>query len=128
MSDTLARLAEVLESRKSADPQSSYVAKLYAKGMDKVGSARLYDVTGVILTAAASALVIILALRIGVLEIEPGGKLRVRFRDNKEPLSAPLREAVRLVETLFSPLRPKPPTVPASQETSDVTPPGDNAK
>lgn len=36
MSDTLAHLAEVLESRKSADPQSSYVAKLYAKGMDSI--------------------------------------------------------------------------------------------
>lgn len=36
MSDTLSRLAEVLESRKSADPQSSYVAKLYAKGMDSI--------------------------------------------------------------------------------------------
>jgi phosphoribosyl-ATP pyrophosphohydrolase len=36
MSDTLARLAEMLESRKSADPQSSYVAKLYAKGMDSI--------------------------------------------------------------------------------------------
>ena len=36
MSDTLARLAEMLESRKSADPQSSYVAKLYAKGMDGI--------------------------------------------------------------------------------------------
>ena len=36
MSDTLDRLAEMLESRKSADPQSSYVAKLYAKGMDGI--------------------------------------------------------------------------------------------
>lgn len=36
MSDTLDRLAEMLESRKSADPQSSYVAKLYAKGMDAI--------------------------------------------------------------------------------------------
>jgi phosphoribosyl-ATP pyrophosphohydrolase len=36
MSDTLTRLAEVLENRKSADPQSSYVAKLYAKGMDSI--------------------------------------------------------------------------------------------
>lgn len=36
MSDTLNRLAEVLESRKNADPQSSYVAKLYAKGMDGI--------------------------------------------------------------------------------------------
>jgi len=36
MSDTLNRLAEALESRKSADPQSSYVAKLYAKGLDSI--------------------------------------------------------------------------------------------
>ncbi len=36
MSDILARLAETLEARKSADPQSSYVAKLYAKGMDSI--------------------------------------------------------------------------------------------
>ena len=36
MSDTLSRLAEVLESRKAADPQSSYVAKLYSKGMDGI--------------------------------------------------------------------------------------------
>ncbi|HLD10255.1 MAG TPA: phosphoribosyl-ATP diphosphatase [Methylophilaceae bacterium] len=36
MSDVLNRLAELLEARKSADPQSSYVAKLYAKGMDGI--------------------------------------------------------------------------------------------
>jgi len=36
MSDVLNRLAELLEARKSADPQSSYVAKLYAKGMDAI--------------------------------------------------------------------------------------------
>ena len=36
MSDTLDRLAEMLESRKSADPQSSYVSKLYTKGMDGI--------------------------------------------------------------------------------------------
>ncbi|MDR2219202.1 MAG: phosphoribosyl-ATP diphosphatase [Methylobacillus sp.] len=36
MSDMLDRLAAMLESRKSADPQSSYVAKLYAKGMDGI--------------------------------------------------------------------------------------------
>lgn len=36
MSDVLERLAELLEQRKSADPQSSYVAKLYAKGMDSI--------------------------------------------------------------------------------------------
>ena len=36
MSDILSRLAETLEARKSADPQSSYVAKLYAKGLDSI--------------------------------------------------------------------------------------------
>jgi phosphoribosyl-ATP pyrophosphohydrolase len=36
MSDVLDRLAGLLEARKSADPQSSYVAKLYAKGMDGI--------------------------------------------------------------------------------------------
>lgn len=36
MNDVLDRLAELLEQRKSADPQSSYVAKLYAKGTDAI--------------------------------------------------------------------------------------------
>lgn len=36
MSDILNRLAETLEARKSADPESSYVAKLYAKGLDGI--------------------------------------------------------------------------------------------
>ncbi|HYG32351.1 MAG TPA: phosphoribosyl-ATP diphosphatase [Methylophilaceae bacterium] len=36
MSDVLNRLADLLEQRKQADPQSSYVAKLYAKGMDTI--------------------------------------------------------------------------------------------
>lgn len=36
MSDVLDRLSELLEQRKCADPQSSYVAKLYAKGMDSI--------------------------------------------------------------------------------------------
>lgn len=34
--DTLERLAEVLEARKQADPDSSYVARLYAKGLDAI--------------------------------------------------------------------------------------------
>lgn len=34
MSDVLQKLAEVLEARKQADPDSSYVARLYAKGTD----------------------------------------------------------------------------------------------
>ena len=36
MSDILDRLAELLEQRKTADPSTSYVAKLYAKGMDSI--------------------------------------------------------------------------------------------
>jgi len=36
MTDVLTRLAEVLEERKAADPDSSYVAKLYAKGLDAI--------------------------------------------------------------------------------------------
>lgn len=34
--DTLEKLAEVLEARKGADPDSSYVAKLYDKGLDAI--------------------------------------------------------------------------------------------
>lgn len=36
MSDTLQKLAEVLEQRKSAEPESSYVASLYHKGLDSI--------------------------------------------------------------------------------------------
>lgn len=36
MNDILDRLADLLEQRKSADPATSYVAKLYAKGMDSI--------------------------------------------------------------------------------------------
>ena len=36
MNDVLNRLSELLEQRKNADPASSYVAKLYAKGMDSI--------------------------------------------------------------------------------------------
>jgi phosphoribosyl-ATP pyrophosphohydrolase len=34
--DTLARLAEVVESRRTADPEKSYVARLFSKGQDAV--------------------------------------------------------------------------------------------
>ena len=34
--DVLARVAEVIESRRGADPASSYVARLYAKGTDAI--------------------------------------------------------------------------------------------
>ncbi len=36
MSDILNKLAAVLESRKGAEPGSSYVAGLYAKGLDAI--------------------------------------------------------------------------------------------
>ena len=36
MSDVLGRLAAVLEERKGADPESSYVAGLYGKGLDSI--------------------------------------------------------------------------------------------
>lgn len=36
MSDVLDRLAEVLEARKQASPDSSYVASLHAKGLNKI--------------------------------------------------------------------------------------------
>ena len=36
MSDTLDKLAAVLEQRKEADPDSSYVAGLYGKGLDAI--------------------------------------------------------------------------------------------
>ena len=32
----LERLAQILETRKQADPESSYVAQLYAKGLDAI--------------------------------------------------------------------------------------------
>jgi phosphoribosyl-ATP pyrophosphohydrolase len=34
--DILQRLTEMLEARKGADPESSYVARLYAKGLDAI--------------------------------------------------------------------------------------------
>jgi len=36
MTDVLARLHEVLEARKNADPESSYVASLHAKGLNMI--------------------------------------------------------------------------------------------
>lgn len=36
MSDVLQQLAQVLEARKAADPDSSYVASLHAKGLNKI--------------------------------------------------------------------------------------------
>ncbi|SCZ60962.1 phosphoribosyl-ATP diphosphatase [Thiohalomonas denitrificans] len=36
MSDVLEKLSQVLEERKGADPDKSYVAKLYSKGLDSI--------------------------------------------------------------------------------------------
>jgi len=36
MEDILTQLARVLEERKNADPESSYVARLYSKGLDAI--------------------------------------------------------------------------------------------
>lgn len=36
MDDVLARLSQLIEQRKSAAPESSYVASLYAKGADAI--------------------------------------------------------------------------------------------
>ena len=36
MNDILSQLAQVLETRRSADPEKSYVASLYAKGPDQI--------------------------------------------------------------------------------------------
>lgn len=35
-SDILERLTDVLKERREADPESSYVASLYAKGLDRI--------------------------------------------------------------------------------------------
>ena len=36
MNDILKQLATILESRKQADPETSYVASLYSKGLDSI--------------------------------------------------------------------------------------------
>jgi phosphoribosyl-ATP pyrophosphohydrolase len=36
MSDTLSKLAAIVEQRKTADPESSYVAQLYHRGLNKI--------------------------------------------------------------------------------------------
>ena len=36
MTDTLQKLAAIIEARKSADPDSSYVAQLHHKGLEKI--------------------------------------------------------------------------------------------
>jgi len=52
MSDTLDKLAEVLEARKSAPPESSYVASLYAGGIEAV-LAKVEEEAGEVIAAAS---------------------------------------------------------------------------
>lgn len=47
----LSHLNTVLEQRKSADPESSYVAKLYAGGVDKIGKKIGEEATEVVIAA-----------------------------------------------------------------------------
>ncbi len=49
--DIFDRLTEVLESRKGADPQTSYVASLYAGGRDKILQKVGEEATEVIIAA-----------------------------------------------------------------------------
>jgi len=49
--DVLHQLAAILEQRKSADPGSSYVAKLYAGGMDLIRKKSGEEATEVVIAA-----------------------------------------------------------------------------
>jgi phosphoribosyl-ATP pyrophosphohydrolase len=51
MSDLLNRLSEVLEQRKRADPEQSYVASLHKKGLNKILEKVGEEATEVILAA-----------------------------------------------------------------------------
>jgi phosphoribosyl-ATP pyrophosphohydrolase len=52
-SDVLQRLAEILEERKSASPEGSYVAKLFTKGEDAILKKVGEEATEVILASKA---------------------------------------------------------------------------
>ena len=49
--DTLRELAAVLEARKGADPDASYVARLYAKGLDAILKKIGEEATEIVLAA-----------------------------------------------------------------------------
>lgn len=53
MSDVFEKLAAVLEARKGADPGSSYVASLYAKGVDAILKKVGEEATEVVIAAKA---------------------------------------------------------------------------
>jgi phosphoribosyl-AMP cyclohydrolase / phosphoribosyl-ATP pyrophosphohydrolase len=50
-SAAIAQLEDILEQRKSADPESSYVAKLYSGGVDKIGKKIGEEATEVVIAA-----------------------------------------------------------------------------
>lgn len=54
MTDTLQKLAAIIEERKSADPASSYVASLHHKGLDKI-LAKVEEEAGETIEAAREA-------------------------------------------------------------------------
>ena len=49
--DTLARLADVIEQRKTGDPEKSYVARLFHKGTDAILKKVGEEATEVVLAA-----------------------------------------------------------------------------
>ena len=55
MNDVLQQLAAILEARKHADPESSYVAKLYSKGLDAILKKVGEEATETILAAKGSS-------------------------------------------------------------------------
>jgi phosphoribosyl-ATP pyrophosphohydrolase len=55
MNEMLERLSEVLESRKGADPGSSYVASLYTKGLDAILKKIGEEATEVVMAAKDGA-------------------------------------------------------------------------
>lgn len=55
MTDTLQKLAAIIEDRKSADPSSSYVAQLHHKGLEKI-LAKVEEESGETIEAAREAM------------------------------------------------------------------------
>src|SRR5690554_8213343 len=53
MSDTLQKLMAVLNERKHADPESSYVSSLYDAGTDKIGKKLGEEATETVIAATA---------------------------------------------------------------------------
>ncbi len=55
MSELLAELTQILESRRDADPKSSYVASLYAKGLNAIHEKVGEEATETVLAAKDAA-------------------------------------------------------------------------